>query len=82
MFNSGDANGVSAVVKGHAVVANAQPKLRRFDVLKTFHVAFAGFQIAGQRAQDTQSGGLIDSAELRLGLLVPDNVLAHAQRLA
>jgi hypothetical protein len=28
--------------------------------------------------QDAESSGLIDSAELSLGLIDPDNVLAHA----
>jgi hypothetical protein len=46
--------------------------------LETLDVAFSGSRIAGQRVKD--SCGLIDGAELDLGLVVPDNVLAHAYR--
>jgi hypothetical protein len=35
-------------------------------------------QIAGQRMEDAESSGLIDGAELSLGLVFPDNDLAHA----
>ncbi len=46
MFDGGDADGVFVFVEAHAVVADPQPELWRFDVLETLHVAFAGFQIA------------------------------------
>ena len=82
MFYGGDANDVSLIMKTHAVVADAQPELRRFNVLETLYVAFAVFQVASQRVQDAQSSRLIDSAELRPGLIGPDNVFVHAQRFA
>jgi len=47
-------------------------------MLEVHDVAFAGVQIAGQRVEDTEGGGLIDGAELSLGLVVPDDALAHA----
>jgi hypothetical protein len=46
--------------------------------LEALHVAFAGVQIAGQRLEDTQGGGLVDGAELSLGSIAPDNALAHS----
>ena len=82
MFDGCDADDVAVIMEADAVVANPQPKLWRFDVLETFDIAFAGFQIAGQRAEDTEGGGLIDGAELSLGVIVPDNLFAHAQRCA
>jgi len=82
VFYGGDANGVSVVMEAHAVVAGPQPELRWFDVLETFDVAFAGFQITGQRVEDAQGGRLVDGAKLSLRLVVPDNVFAHAQRSA
>jgi hypothetical protein len=78
VFYGSDAKGVSVVMETHAVVADPQPELRRFDVLETLDIAFAGFQIAGQRVEDAEGSRLIDGAELSLGLVVPDNVLAHA----
>ena len=78
MLDGGDANGISVVMEADAVVADPQPELRRFDVLQTLDVAFTGVQVASQRMQDAEGGGLIDGAELSLGLVLPDNVLAHA----
>ena len=63
VFYGSDAKGVFVFMECTAVVTDAQPELRWFDVLETFHIAFAGFQIAGQRVQDAESSGLIDSAE-------------------
>ncbi len=59
-----------------AVVAHAEAELGRLDVLEALDVAFAGFQIAGQPVEDTERGGLIDDAELRLGLVAPDYAFA------
>jgi hypothetical protein len=59
------------------IITDAQPKLRRFDVLKTLEVALAGFQIAGQRMQNPQSSKLIDSAEISPSLIHPDNAFTH-----
>src|SRR6516164_6792243 len=81
MADGGDAESVSQVMEAHAIVADAQPKLGRLDVLQALDVAFASFQIAGQRVEDTERGVLIDGAQLSFGLLVPDNVHAHAQRV-
>jgi hypothetical protein len=67
-------------MEADAVVANPQPKLGWFDVLKTLDVTLAGFQIAGERVEDAESGVLIDGAQLSFGLVVPDNVLAYAYR--
>jgi hypothetical protein len=75
VFHGGDANGVSLVMEADAVVADAEAELGRLDVLEALDVAFAGLHIAGQRVEDTEGGGLIDDAELRLGLAAPDYVL-------
>ncbi len=82
VFDCCDADAVAVVMKADAVVADPQPELRRFDVPEALNVSLARVQVAGQRAENTESGGLIDGAELRLGLIVLDNVLAHAQRSA
>jgi len=66
VFNGGDADGVFVFVEAHTVVADAQTELRRFEVLQALHIPFAGFQVAGQRVQDAESGGLIDGTELSL----------------
>ena len=55
--------------------------LGRLDVLETLDVALSSVrsvQRAGQRMEDAESSGLIDGAELSLGLVFPDNVFAHA----
>jgi hypothetical protein len=52
--------------------------LGRLDVLETLDIALSSVQIAGQRMEDAESSGLIDGAELSLGLVFPDNDLAHA----
>ena len=52
--------------------------LGRLDVLETLDVALSSVQIAGQRTEDAESSGLIDGAELSLGLVFPNNDLAHA----
>jgi hypothetical protein len=52
--------------------------LGRLDVLEAPDVSLSSVQIAGQRMEDAKSRGLIDGAELSLGLVFPDNDLAHA----
>jgi hypothetical protein len=69
VFHSGDANGISVVMEADAVVADAKAELGRLDVLETLDVALASVQIAGQRMEDAESSGLIDGAELSLGLV-------------
>lgn len=78
VFHGGDAYGVSLAMEADAVVADAEAELGRLDVLEALDVAFAGLQIAGQRLEDTEGGGLIDDPELRLGLVAPDYAFAHA----
>ena len=46
--------------------------------MEALDVAFAGVQIAGQRVEDTEGDGLIDDAELHLGLVAPDDAFAHS----
>ena len=65
-------------MEAHAVIAYPRPKLRRVNILQTPHITFADFQIAGQRVENPEGGVLIDGAQLCLGLLCPDNVLAHS----
>ncbi len=80
VFYRGDANRNSVVMKADAIVAHSQPELRRFDVLETFDIAFAGVKITSQRLEDTEGGGLIDGAKLSFGLVVPNNDLTGAYR--
>jgi hypothetical protein len=78
VFYSRDANRILVLMEADAIVTHPQPELRRFDVLETLHIAFAGLQVAGQRVQDMQRGLLIDGTELGLDFILPDNFLAHA----
>ena len=66
------------VIETDAVIADAEAELGGLDTFEALYVAFAGVQITGQRAEDTQGSRRIDGAELRLGLIVPDKALAHA----
>lgn len=45
MFDGGDANGVFVFMEAHPIVPDAQPELRRFDILETLHVSFARFEV-------------------------------------
>lgn len=45
MFYGEDLNGISKIVKANPIASDAQPKLRRFDVLKALDVALSGSNI-------------------------------------
>jgi hypothetical protein len=77
VFYSGNANGITVVMEADAVISNPQPELRRFNVLKALDIAFASGQITSQDMQDVERGGLVDGTKLSLGLIIPDNALAH-----
>jgi len=74
MLDGGDVEGVTDVVEAEAIVANAEPEFGRLDVLQALHVAFAGGGEVGQGMENAQRGGLIDSAELGLGLVFPSDL--------
>jgi hypothetical protein len=57
VFDGGDAKGVTVVIEADAVVADAQPELRRFDVLEALDVAFAGFQITASACRMRRAVG-------------------------
>jgi len=80
VFHGGDFECASGHVKADAVVADAEAELRGLDTLETLDIAFPVFKIVGQGAEYAEGGGLIDGSELSFGLLVPDNLFAHAQR--
>ena len=46
MFYRENLDGIAVVVKADAVIADAQAKLRRLDVLKAFYIAFLGLNEA------------------------------------
>ena len=77
MLHGDNANGVAMIVEKNAVIADAQSKLGRFNILQSLDIAFAGTQIPVQRAQYAYCGGLVDGAKLSSGFGVPDYVLAH-----
>ncbi len=63
-------------MEAEPVIADAQAELGRLDVLETFYVALAGGGEVGQGAEKAQGGGLVDGAELGLGLVSPGDLLA------
>jgi hypothetical protein len=77
VLDAGDFDGIAEVVEAGAVVADAEAELGRFDVLEALHVAFAGVDELGQGVENAQGGGLVDGAELGLGLVSPDDLFGH-----
>jgi len=72
-----DFDGVSEVMEAEAIVADAEPELWGVDVLEALYVAFAGGEKTCQSVEDAEGGGLVDSAELGLGLVCPDDLPEH-----
>jgi hypothetical protein len=70
-------DGIAEITKANAVVASAETKLRRFDVLQALDIAFSGGEIAGQNVEDAESRGLVDGAKMHSGLLSPGDPLSH-----
>jgi hypothetical protein len=66
VFDGCDADDAAVIMEADAVVADPQPELGRVDVLKALNVSLASVEVAGQRAEDTEGGGLVDGAELSL----------------
>ncbi|HVN05880.1 MAG TPA: hypothetical protein VMT86_15770 [Bryobacteraceae bacterium] len=63
--------------KANAVSADAQAILRRFDVLKLFHIAFLGPNATRQALKNPHGGSLIEGANVSLGLFDPGDLLGH-----
>jgi len=74
MLGGDNLDGIAAVVKANTVSADTQAKLRRFDALKAFHIAFLGLNEARQPVQDTHRGLLIKGADISLGLFDPGDL--------
>lgn len=72
-----DFDGIAEVMEAEAIVADAEPELWRVDVLEALYVAFAGGKETGQSVEDAECGGLVDSAELGLGLVCPVDLPGH-----
>jgi hypothetical protein len=70
-------DGVSEILKAKTVVANAQAQFGRLNVLEALYIAFAGGEISGDDAQDMKGRGLVNGAEVGLGLLRPGYLLGH-----
>ena len=75
MFHGEDFDRVVGVTEAIAVAAYAKAELWRFDVLESLDVAFAGCEQAGQGVENAEGGGLIDSAEVGLGPVAPNDLL-------
>jgi len=44
---------ISGFMEAHTVRANTQAELGRFDVFQALDIAFAGFQVTGQRVENS-----------------------------
>ena len=75
MFYGDDFDRVAGITESNAVVADAKTELWGFDALESLDVAFTSGEDAGQRMENSQSRGLIDSAEVGLGPISPNNPL-------
>lgn len=42
MLNGRNVQRLAVVIEANAIIAHAQPKLRRIDILETFYVTFSG----------------------------------------
>ncbi len=73
--DGGDVEGVSVVVEAEPVVSDAEAELGRLDALESFYVALAGGGEGGESMKNTEGGGLVDGAELGLGLVAPVDLL-------
>jgi hypothetical protein len=80
VLDSQHEDGTAEIAKANAVVASAETKLRRFDVLQALYIAFSGGEIAGQNVEDAESGCLVDCAQVNSGLLGPRDPLFHRYR--
>ena len=69
--DGGDVEGVAVVVEAEPVVADAEAELGRLDALESFYVAVAGGGEGGESVKNAEGGGLVDGAELGLGLVPP-----------
>lgn len=66
-----DADDGSEVVEAGAVVTDAEAELRWLDLLEAFHISFSSGEVAGDRMENAEGCGLVDSAELGLGRVRP-----------
>ncbi len=53
-----------------------EPKFRRVGALELLHIAFLGGQKSGQAVQEIDGSLAINGADVSLGLVGPDNLLA------
>lgn len=77
VFYGEDQDGISEIVEADAVVADAETELWRLDVLEALDIAFAGGEITSHDMQDTERGGLVDSAEVGFGRVGPGDLPPH-----
>jgi|HubBroStandDraft_1064217.scaffolds.fasta_scaffold11940_4 hypothetical protein len=77
VFYGENQDGISEIVEADAVVADAETKLWRLDVLEALDIAFAGGEITSHDMQDAERGGLVDSAEVGFGRIGPGDPLPH-----
>jgi hypothetical protein len=77
MFYGEYFDGVAEIVKADAVIADPETELRRFNILESLNVAFSCRQKACQSVEDAEGRGLVDRAEVGLGLAGPNDLLRH-----
>jgi hypothetical protein len=71
MLDGGNVKSMAEMVEAKAVVADAQPELRWFNVLEALDIALTCDNEMGQGVENAQGGRLVDGAELGLGLALP-----------
>ena len=69
-------DGISGRGKEEPVIGDAEPEF--VSPLKHLHVAFAGLREAVQGGKDTHGGGLVETADIGLGRLGPNDPLHGA----
>jgi hypothetical protein len=77
--DGGDVEGMAEVVEAEPVVSDAEAELGRLDALEPLYVALTCGGEIGESVEDAEGCGLVDGAELGLGLVAPGDLLGvHA----
>src|ERR1035437_7119423 len=71
MLDSKNEDGIPLIIKADAIIADAEPQLRWFHVLKTFDIALACGKIARHALQDIKRSGPVNGAKVGFGLICP-----------
>jgi hypothetical protein len=75
--NALDLEVIGVLPEKDAMVLSAQPDHGRSDALELFGCAFAGKNVAAQGLENLDGDGLLDAANVGLGLVGPDDTFGH-----